>query len=190
MPSRRCLSWVCVLVLWLTGCASTTPPESTRPEANLTPQVVVPLPAPTRDSPLHVEQILTAQIKGQTNGHSLLVVMEADGQRLSLVEFSRCSGCGCSASIMGSMAFAWSSCPPWRRWVPCRRPIRYWPMCCSATGPVRAGRRCCPPDGSSHRYAAAPRAAQQVNWSAKLPISRRRGITIRYACGNMPSIIS
>ena len=88
MPSRRCLSWVCVLVLWLTGCASTTAPEVSRAEANLTPQVVVPLPAPIRDSPLHVEQILTAQIKGQTNGHSLLVVMEADGQRLSLVGFS------------------------------------------------------------------------------------------------------
>ena len=88
MPSRRCLSWVCVLVLWLTGCASTTTPEVSRPEANLTPEVVVPLPAPIRDSPLHVEQILTAQIKGQTNGHSLLVVMEADGQRLSLVGFS------------------------------------------------------------------------------------------------------
>ena len=88
MPSRRCLSWVCVLVLWLTGCASTTTPDVSRAEANLTPQVVVPLPAPIRDSPLHVEQILTAQIKGQTNGHSLLVVMEADGQRLSLVGFS------------------------------------------------------------------------------------------------------
>ena len=88
MPSRRCLSWVCVLVLWLTGCASTTTPDVSRAEANLTPQVVVPLPAPIRDSPLHVEQILTAQIKGQSQGHSLLVVMEADGQRLSLVGFS------------------------------------------------------------------------------------------------------
>ena len=88
MRSRISLALVCALTLWLAGCASTTPPESTRPEANLTPQVVVPLPAPTRDSPLHVEQILTAQIKGQTNGHSLLVVMEADGQRLSLVGFS------------------------------------------------------------------------------------------------------
>ena len=65
-------------------------PESTRPEANLTPQVVVALPAPTRASSLHVEQILTAQIKGSSKeqGHSLLVVMEADGQRLSLVGFS------------------------------------------------------------------------------------------------------
>ena len=88
MRSRISLALVCALTLWLAGCASTTPPESTRPEANLTPQVVVPLPAPIRDSPLHVEQILTAQIKGQTNGHSLLVVMEADGQRLSLVGFS------------------------------------------------------------------------------------------------------
>lgn len=88
MRSRISLALVGALTLWLAGCASTTPPESTRPEANLTPQVVVPLPAPTRDSPLHVEQILTAQIKGQTNGHSLLVVMEADGQRLSLVGFS------------------------------------------------------------------------------------------------------
>ena len=88
MPSRRCLSWVCVLVLWLTGCASTTTPEVSRPEANLTPEVVVQLPSPIRAVPLHVEQILTAQIKGQTNGHSLLVVMEADGQRLSLVGFS------------------------------------------------------------------------------------------------------
>ena len=35
MPSRRCLSWVCVLVLWLTGCASTTTPEVSRAEANL-----------------------------------------------------------------------------------------------------------------------------------------------------------
>ena len=90
MRSRISLALVGAVALWLAGCASTTttPPESTRPEANLTPQVVVPLPAPTRDSPLHVEQILTAQIKGQTNGHSLLVVMEADGQRLSLVGFS------------------------------------------------------------------------------------------------------
>lgn len=88
MPSRRCLSWLCVLVVWLTGCASTTTPESSRPEANLTPQVVVPLPSPIRATPLHVEQILTARIQGQTNGHSLLVVMEADGQRLSLVGFS------------------------------------------------------------------------------------------------------
>ena len=88
MLSRRCLSWVCALVVWLTGCASTTTPDSTRPEANLTPQVVVPLPSPSRATPLHVEQILTAQVQGQSSGHSLLVVMEADGQRLSLVGFS------------------------------------------------------------------------------------------------------
>ena len=71
MRSRISLALVGALTLWLTGCASTTPPESTRPEANLTPQVVVPLPAPTRDSPVHVEQILVGQIKGQTKGHSL-----------------------------------------------------------------------------------------------------------------------
>ena len=88
MPSRRWLLWVCVLVVWLTGCASTTAPEAAKPEANLTPEVVVPLPSPSRATPLHVEQILTARIQGQSSGHSLLVVMEADGQRLSLVGFS------------------------------------------------------------------------------------------------------
>ena len=88
MPSRRWLFWVCALVVWLTGCASTTAPEVSRPEANLTPQVVVPLPSPSRATPLHVEQILTAQVQGQSSGHSLLVVMEGDGQRLSLVGFS------------------------------------------------------------------------------------------------------
>lgn len=88
MRSRSSLPWVGALALWLAGCASTTVPESSRPEANLTPQMVVQLPSPTRATPLHVEQILTAQIKGQSNGHSLLVVMEADGQRLSLVGFS------------------------------------------------------------------------------------------------------
>ena len=88
MPSRRSLSWLCVLVVWLTGCASTTAPEAAKPEANLTPEVVVPLPSPSRATPLHVEQILTARIQGQSSGHSLLVVMEADGQRLSLVGFS------------------------------------------------------------------------------------------------------
>ena len=88
MPSRRWLFWVCVLVVWLTGCASTTTPAVSRPEANLTPEVVVPLPSPSRATPLHVEQILTAQVQGQSSGHSLLVVMEADGQRLSLVGFS------------------------------------------------------------------------------------------------------
>ncbi len=88
MRSRISLTWVGALALWLAGCASTTLPDGTRPEANLTPQVVVALPAPTRASPLHVEQILTAQVKGSDKGHSLLVVMEADGQRLSLVGFS------------------------------------------------------------------------------------------------------
>ena len=147
MPSRRCLSWVCVLVLWLTGCASTTTPEVSRAEANLTPQVVVPLPAPTRDSPLHVEQILTAQIKGQTNGHSLLVVMEADGQRLSLVGFSLL-GVRLFRVEYGMDGIRVEQLPALAALAPCRRPIRYWPMCCSATGPVRPGRRCCPPDGS------------------------------------------
>ena len=90
MRSRISLAWVGALALSLAGCASTTPPDGSRPEANLTPQVVVALPAPTRASSLHVEQILTAQIKGSSKeqGHSLLVVMEADGQRLSLVGFS------------------------------------------------------------------------------------------------------
>lgn len=88
MHNRWCLSWVSLLVLWLAGCASMSQPEQARPEANLTQDVVVQLPSPTRQTPLHVEQILTAQVKGQSNGHSLLVVMEADGQKLSLVGFS------------------------------------------------------------------------------------------------------
>ncbi len=61
MRSRISFALVGALALSLAGCASTTL-DGSRPEANLTPQVVVALPAPTRASPLHVEQILTAQI--------------------------------------------------------------------------------------------------------------------------------
>lgn len=96
MPSPILLASVGALALWLAGCASTNTPADTRPMANLTPQVEVALPSPARISPLHVEQILTAQINNSNkkndasegNGRSLLVVMEADGQRLSLVGFS------------------------------------------------------------------------------------------------------
>ena len=88
MPSSILLAWGAASALWLAGCASTNAPDGSRPTANLTPQVEVALPSPARVSPLHVEQILTAQINNSNkksdanegNGRSLLVV--------SLVGFS------------------------------------------------------------------------------------------------------
>ena len=74
-------------LLSLCGCASA--PE---PRAALTREVVVSLPAPSRATPLHLQQLLTVQMpasgEGPARSQSLLVALEADGQRVSLVGFS------------------------------------------------------------------------------------------------------
>lgn len=74
-------------LLGLFGCASA--PE---PKAALTREVVVNLPAPNRATPLRLQQLLTVQMPasggGPARSQSLLVALEADGQKVSLVGFS------------------------------------------------------------------------------------------------------
>lgn len=74
-------------LLCLSGCASA--PE---PRAALTREVVVDLPTPCRATPLRLQQLLTVQmptVDGEpTKRQSLLVALEADGQKVSLVGFS------------------------------------------------------------------------------------------------------
>lgn len=74
-------------LLCLCGCASA--PE---PKAALTREVVVDLPTPCRATPLRLQQLLTVQmptVDGEpTKRQSLLVALEADGQKVSLVGFS------------------------------------------------------------------------------------------------------
>lgn len=83
IPSLLLALTLSMTLLGVGGCASVSAPE-----AALAPDVVVRLPAPTRSEPLHVQQLLTAKVQGAATGHSLLVVLEANGGRLSLVGFS------------------------------------------------------------------------------------------------------
>ncbi|NUU65384.1 DUF3261 domain-containing protein [Enterobacteriaceae bacterium BIT-l23] len=73
------------LSLALSACSNHDDSQG-RPEAWLKPGVEVTLPAPTQIVPFSAQQLLTAQVDGQT--HSLVVVLEADGQRLRLAGLS------------------------------------------------------------------------------------------------------
>lgn len=73
-----------MLVTVLAGCASSQ--DQTLPQAWLKPGPRVTLPAPTLAQPFNQQQLLTANVKGQQ--HSMLVLLNADGQRLQLVGMS------------------------------------------------------------------------------------------------------
>ncbi len=73
-----------ILVTLLAGCAGSQQP--TLPQAWLKPGTRVTLPAPTLAQPFSQQQLLTAEVKGQQ--HSMLVLLNADGQRLQLVGMS------------------------------------------------------------------------------------------------------
>ena len=73
-----------VLVLLIVGCA--TSPDQTQPKAWLKPGVRVDLPQPMIAEPINQQQLLTATVQGKQQ--SLLVLLHADGQRLTLVGLS------------------------------------------------------------------------------------------------------
>ncbi|CAI1190606.1 DUF3261 domain-containing protein [Serratia ficaria] len=68
----------------LAGCAGS--PSSVAPQAWLKPGARVTLPPPALAQPVAQQQLLTAEVKGQR--HSMLVLLNADGQRLTLVGMS------------------------------------------------------------------------------------------------------
>ncbi|CAM3406413.1 MULTISPECIES: DUF3261 domain-containing protein [Yersinia] len=72
------------LALMLTACA--TKPADNRPQAWLKPGVKVSLPAPGITPAVNEQQLLTATVKGKQQ--SLLVLLNADRQQLSLVGLS------------------------------------------------------------------------------------------------------
>ncbi|CAI0692046.1 DUF3261 domain-containing protein [Serratia liquefaciens] len=76
-----------VLLMWivvLAGCAGSQDP--TLPQAWLKPGTRVTLPPPALAQPINQQQLLTAEVKGQQ--HSMLVLLNADGQHLQLVGMS------------------------------------------------------------------------------------------------------
>ena len=69
----------------LTGCAgSSSAPDA--PSAWLKPGTRVALPPPRLAQPFSQQQLLNAQVKGQR--HTMMVLLNADGQRLTLVGMS------------------------------------------------------------------------------------------------------
>ncbi|MFA3762159.1 DUF3261 domain-containing protein [Yersinia sp. 2544 StPb PI] len=83
MNYKRC-GVLLVLALLIVGCASS--PDQTQPKAWLKPGVRVALPQPTLAQPINQQQLLTATAQGKQQ--SLLVLLQADGQRLTLVGLS------------------------------------------------------------------------------------------------------
>lgn len=73
-----------LLALVLSGCR--TAPKNPTPTAWLKPGVQVTLPSPTLPVPVSYQQLLTGRFNGQSQ--SLLVMMNADGQSLSLAGLS------------------------------------------------------------------------------------------------------
>ncbi|WP_034913989.1 DUF3261 domain-containing protein [Erwinia sp. 9145] len=80
----RIVALAALAMLLLTGCAGKQ--ESTRPQAWLKPGVRVTLPAPDIDPPFSRQQLLTGTFKGKQQ--SLMVLLSADGQRLTLAGLS------------------------------------------------------------------------------------------------------
>lgn len=77
--------WKALLIgVLLSGCASHSDP--TRPQAWLKPGVRVTLPAPGIEPSFNQQQLLTGSFKGKQQ--SLLVMLSADPQRLTLVGLS------------------------------------------------------------------------------------------------------
>ncbi|CNE91947.1 putative lipoprotein [Yersinia rohdei] len=73
-----------MLILLIVGCVSS--PDQTQPKAWLKPGVRVDLPQPMISEPINQQQLLTATAQGKQQ--SLLVLLHADGQRLTLVGLS------------------------------------------------------------------------------------------------------
>lgn len=80
----KCLLTLFCAVLLLTGCARK--PDDTRPQAWLKPGVRVMLPSPVIDPAFSQQQLLTGSFKGKQQ--SLLVMLSADGQQLTLAGLS------------------------------------------------------------------------------------------------------
>ncbi|AVJ16387.1 DUF3261 domain-containing protein [Serratia sp. JUb9] len=82
---RGLLLPIVLLGALLTGCAgSSSAPDA--PSAWLKPGTRVALPPPTLAQPFSQQQLLNAQVKGQR--HTMMVLLNADGQRLTLVGMS------------------------------------------------------------------------------------------------------
>ncbi|QGU88069.1 DUF3261 domain-containing protein [Erwinia sorbitola] len=80
---KSLLTLLCAALL-LTGCAGK--PDETRPQAWLKPGVRVTLPPPAIDPAFSQQQLLTGSFKGKQQ--SLLVMLSADGQQLTLAGLS------------------------------------------------------------------------------------------------------
>lgn len=72
--------------LLLAGCSHSTDTEETRPLAWLQPGTQVTLPPPGITPAIRSQQLLTGRFNGQTQ--SLLVLLNADGQKVTLVGLS------------------------------------------------------------------------------------------------------
>ena len=80
---RMLMALLCAVLL-LSGCARNA--DDTRPQAWLKPGVRVMLPAPGINPPFSQQQLLSGSFKGKQQ--SLLVLLSADSQRLTLVGLS------------------------------------------------------------------------------------------------------
>lgn len=72
--------------LLLAGCSHSTDTEGTRPQAWLQPGTQVTLPPPGITPAIRSQQLLTGRFNGQTQ--SLLVLLNADGQKMTLAGLS------------------------------------------------------------------------------------------------------
>ncbi|MCF8578781.1 DUF3261 domain-containing protein [Enterobacter ludwigii] len=72
--------------LLLAGCSHSTDTEGNRPQAWLQPGTQVTLPPPGITPAIRSQQLLTGRFNGQTQ--SLLVLLDADGQKVTLAGLS------------------------------------------------------------------------------------------------------
>lgn len=82
---RGLLLPIVLLGALLTGCAGSSS-TADAPSAWLKPGTRVALPLPALAEPFSQQQLLTAEVKGQR--HTMMVLLNADGQRLTLVGMS------------------------------------------------------------------------------------------------------
>ncbi|QBC00833.1 DUF3261 domain-containing protein [Enterobacter cloacae] len=77
---------VLAATLLLAGCSHSTDTEGNRPQAWLQPGAQVTLPPPGITPAIRSQQLLTGRFNGQTQ--SLLVLLDADGQKVTLAGLS------------------------------------------------------------------------------------------------------
>lgn len=86
ITSFRKIARLILVVMGLTLLSACTTSKDSKPQAWLKAGVKVTLPAPTLDQPIERQQLLTATVKGESN--SLITMLSADGQQLTLVGLS------------------------------------------------------------------------------------------------------